>query len=54
MVVFLGGFKVKVVCVFEDGDFVFMYIEYDFFGFKIGFDVFRFEDGFIVEYWDNL
>ena len=49
-----GGFKVKVVRVFEDGDYVFTHSEYDFFGPKIGFDIFRFEDGLIVEHWDNL
>lgn len=48
------GFKVNVVRVFEDGDFVFTHSEYDFFGPKAGFDVFRFEDGQIVEHWDNL
>lgn len=49
-----GGFKVKVVRAFEDGDFVFCHSEYDFFGPKVGIDVFRFEDGLIVEHWDNL
>ncbi|MFN8456149.1 MAG: nuclear transport factor 2 family protein [Anaerolineae bacterium] len=49
-----GGFKAKVVRVFEDGDYVFAHTEYDFFGPKIGFDIFRFEDGLIVEHWDNL
>ncbi len=49
-----GGFKVKVVRAFEDGDYVFAHSEYDFFGPKIGFDIFRFENGQIVEHWDNL
>ncbi len=49
-----GGFKAKVIRAFEDGDFVFLHSEYDFFGPKAGFDVFRFEDGKIVEHWDNL
>ena len=49
-----GGFKAKVVRAFEDGDFVFLHSEYDFFGPKAGFDIFRFEDGKIVEHWDNL
>ena len=49
-----GGFKAKVVRAFEDGDFVVLHTEYDFFGPKAGFDVFRFEDGKIVEHWDNL
>ena len=48
------GFKAKVVRAFEDGDFVFLHTEYDFFGPKVGFDVFRFEEGKIVEHWDNL
>ncbi len=49
-----GGFKAKVVRAFEDGDYVFLHNEYDFFGPKAAFDVFRFEDGKIVEHWDNL
>ena len=49
-----GGFKARVVRAFEDGDFVFLHTEYDFYGPKIGFDIFRFEDGLIVEHWDNL
>ncbi|MGS0675209.1 nuclear transport factor 2 family protein [Shewanella sp. 125m-1] len=49
-----GGFKVKVVRAFEDGDYVFTHSDYDFFGEKIGIDIFRFEDGLIVEHWDNL
>ena len=48
------GFKAKVIRAFEDGDFVFLHTEYDFFGPKVGFDVFRFEEGKIVEHWDNL
>ena len=49
-----GGFKAKVIRVFEDGHYVFAHTLYDFFGPKVGFDVFRFEDGLIVEHWDNL
>lgn len=49
-----GGFKAKVVRAFEDGDYVALHTEYDFFGPKAGFDLFRFEDGKIVEHWDNL
>jgi predicted SnoaL-like aldol condensation-catalyzing enzyme len=45
---------VNTVRVFEDGDYVFAHVEYNFFGPKIGFDIFRFEDGLIVEHWDNL
>lgn len=44
----------KNIRAFEDGDYVFMHNEYDFFGPKVGIDVFRFEDGLIVEHWDNL
>ena len=46
--------KVKIVRAFQDDDFVFLHVAYDFFGPKIGFDIFRFEDGLIVEHWDNL
>lgn len=49
-----GGFKAKVIRAFEDGDYVFLHTEYDFFGPKAGFDIFRFENGLIVEHWDNL
>lgn len=49
-----GGFKAKVVRAFEDGDYVFLHTEYDFYGPKAGFDIFRFADGLIVEHWDNL
>ncbi|WP_375559187.1 hypothetical protein ACE193_15795 [Bernardetia sp. OM2101] len=49
-----GGFKAKVIRVFEEGNYVFTHTEYDFFGSKIGFDIFRFEDGLIVEHWDNF
>ncbi len=48
------GSYAKNIRVFEDGDFVFMHNEYNFFGPKVGFDVFRFENGLIVEHWDNL
>src|SRR5260370_42370128 len=46
--------KVNTVRAFQDGPFVFVHNEYDFFGPKVGFDIFRFEDGKIVEHWDNL
>ena len=49
-----GGFKAKVVRAFQDGDYVVLHTQYDFFGSKAGFDIFRFEDGQIVEHWDNL
>jgi len=47
-------FKVNIVRVFEDGDFVVTHSIYDFFGPKVGFDIFRFKDGKMVEHWDNL
>jgi predicted SnoaL-like aldol condensation-catalyzing enzyme len=49
-----GSAKVNTVRVFQDGDYVFLHTEYNFFGPKIGFDIFRFEDGKAVEHWDNL
>src|SRR5580658_2724039 len=39
-----GTTKVNTVRVFQDGDFVFMHTDYDFFGPKVGFDIFRFEN----------
>ncbi|MGI2260569.1 nuclear transport factor 2 family protein [Shewanella sp. GXUN23E] len=49
-----GSAKAKVIRAFEDGDYVVLHTQYDFFGPKAGFDVFRFEQGLIVEHWDNL
>lgn len=49
-----GGFKAEVIRAFEDEEFVFLHVKYDFFGPKAAFDIFRFEDGKIVEHWDNL
>ena len=46
--------RVEVLRAFEDGDFVFAHVEYDFAEHVTGFEVFRFEDGFAVEHWDNL
>ena len=46
--------RVKVVRVFEDGDFVFAHTEYDFATRNIGFEIFRFENGQAVEHWDNI
>ena len=46
--------KVNTVRVFQDGDFVIMHTDYNFFGPKVGFDILRFEDGKVVENWDNL
>jgi predicted SnoaL-like aldol condensation-catalyzing enzyme len=49
-----GATKVNTVRVLQDGDFVILHTDYNFFGPKVGFDIFRFEDGRIVEHWDNL
>jgi predicted SnoaL-like aldol condensation-catalyzing enzyme len=46
--------RVDMVRGFEDGDFVFAHMEYDFASRKICFEVFRFEDGQAVEHWDNI
>lgn len=46
--------RVNTIRAFEDGEYVFLHTDYNFFGNKIGFDVFRFEEGKIVEHWDNL
>ncbi|MFS1439871.1 hypothetical protein BCU94_16320 [Shewanella sp. 10N.286.52.C2] len=49
-----GSAKANTVRAAEDGDYVFLHTEYNFFGPKVGFDIFRFENGLIVEHWDNL
>jgi len=46
--------KVNMVRAFEDGEYVFAHMEYDFATRKICFEVFRFEDGQAVEHWDNI
>lgn len=46
--------RVNMVRGFEDGDFVFAHMEYDFASRKIGFELFRFEEGQAVEHWDNI
>ena len=46
--------RVNTVRSFEDGEFVFAHMEYDFSRRNIGFEVFRFEDGYAVEHWDNI
>nr|WP_233752799.1 nuclear transport factor 2 family protein [Flavilitoribacter nigricans] len=48
------GFKAEVIRAFEDENYVFLHVKYDFFGPKAAFDIFRFEEGKIVEHWDNL
>lgn len=49
-----GSAKADVKRAFQDGEYVVLHTEYNFFGPKVGFDVFRFEEGRIVEHWDNL
>jgi predicted SnoaL-like aldol condensation-catalyzing enzyme len=46
--------RVNMVRAFEDDDFVFAHMEYDFASRKICFEVFRFEDGQAIEHWDNI
>lgn len=46
--------SVGIVRVFQDSNYVFAHVEYDFNEVIVGFEVFRFEDGFAVEHWDNL
>lgn len=46
--------RVNTVRAFEDGDYVVLHTDYNFYGPKVGFGIFRFEDGKIVEHWDNL
>jgi predicted SnoaL-like aldol condensation-catalyzing enzyme len=46
--------KVTMVRGFEDGDFVFAHMVYDFSSVKVAFEVFRFEHGLAVEHWDNI
>lgn len=46
--------RVNMVRAFEDADYVFAHMEYDFASRKICFEVFRFEDGQAVEHWDNI
>ncbi len=46
--------KVTFLRVFEDGDYAFAHIIYDFADVKIAFELFRFENGKAVEHWDNL
>ena len=48
------GPKVTTVRAFEDGDFVYAHMEYDFSSVKVAFEVFRFENGLAVEHWDNI
>lgn len=49
-----GESKANPVRVIQDGNFVFLHTDFDFYGPHIGFDVFRFEGGKIVEMWDGI
>ncbi|MGR3623898.1 nuclear transport factor 2 family protein [Pseudophaeobacter sp.] len=46
--------KVTFQRVFEDGDFAFAHIEYNFSSLRVAFEVFRFETDKAVEHWDNI
>jgi len=46
--------RVTALRAFEDGDYVFAHMEYDFSALKICFEVFRFEGERAVEHWDNI
>ena len=48
------GPRVNMIRAFEDKEFVFAHMEYNFTVLKVAFEVFRFEDGFAVEHWDNM
>lgn len=50
----VGTFKADVIRSFQDGDYAFYHMKYDFGGNMAAFDVFRFENGLVVEHWDNL
>jgi predicted SnoaL-like aldol condensation-catalyzing enzyme len=49
-----GESNANPIRVIQDGNFVFLHTDFDFYGPHIGFDVFRFEDGKIVEMWDGI
>jgi len=49
-----GMFKVNIVRIFQDGDFVFTHNEFTAPTALIGFDVYRFENDLVVEHWDNF
>lgn len=48
-----NGTRVNIKRVIEDGDYVAIHEDLEFFGHKVGFTIFRFENGKIVEHWDN-
>lgn len=47
-----GTSRATPVRVIEDGDYVCLHTDFDFYGPHVGFDVMRFEDGQVVEMWD--
>ena len=49
-----GSFRVNIVRIFQDGDFVFTHNEFTAPTALIGFDIYRFENDLIVEHWDNF
>lgn len=49
-----GSFKINIVRIFQDGNFVFTHNEFTAPTALIGFDIFRFENDLIVEHWDNF
>jgi predicted SnoaL-like aldol condensation-catalyzing enzyme len=50
----MNATRVDIKRIIEDGDYVALHSDYNFFGEKVGFDVFRFEKDKIIEHWDNL
>lgn len=49
-----GTSTANPIRVIQDGDYVFLHTDFDFYGPHIGFDVMRFEDGKVVEMWDCI
>lgn len=49
-----GSSTANSVRVIQDGDYVILHTDFDFYGPHIGFDVFRFEEGKVVEMWDCI
>lgn len=46
--------RVDILRLFEDGDYIFGHVRYDFSRVRVGFEVFRFAGEYIVEHWDNI
>ena len=49
-----GTSTANPVRVIQDGDYVFLHTDFDFYGPHTGFDIMRFEDGKVVEMWDCI